>query len=90
MTKVKTNSDGHDSKIKWLPKNNTPSHDVKVLVMATNINYKFGHPQLMAGHFIYKYYDTILNTFKLTGVNDNVWEVILWCEAPNTPKCVDS
>ena len=85
MTKVKTDREDHKSAIKWLPKNNTPKHDVKVLVLAKNSSYKFGHPQLLAGHFVYKYYDTVLNTFKLTGVSDSAWEVVMWCEAPNTP-----
>ena len=85
MTRVNTSSDNHQSDIKWLPKKNTPERDVSVLVLAKNKGYKFGHPQLLAGHFIYKYYDTVLNTFKLTGVNDMEWEVIEWCEAPKTP-----
>lgn len=55
-----------------------PHENSKVLVMAVNKNYQFGHPQLLAGHFIKVYYDTPINDFKLTGIDDKSWVVISW------------
>jgi len=73
--------------LEWFDIETPPDGQSKVLVMATNPNYQFNHPQLLAGHYIDKYYETPINEFKLTGINNMGWTVVKWAYAPKTPKC---
>jgi len=65
--------------MKWIKvEDRLPEKDTKVLTKATRKNYQFGHPQLLAGHFVIKYYDTPINEFKLTGLTG--WTVVEWMD----------
>lgn len=72
--------------VEWLDVKEPPEGQAKVLIMASNRNYQFGHPQLFAGFYIDKYYDTPINEFRITGVDRNVWTPLKWAYAPKTPK----
>lgn len=55
-----------------------PKKDCRVLVFATNKQYQFGQPQLIAGYFTCKYYDTPINRFTLLGAKSEQWKVLEW------------
>jgi len=55
-----------------------PQESMPVLVKATKKGYNFGHPEVLAGHFVKNYYDTPINEFMLTDVRG--WKVLEWKE----------
>lgn len=71
--------------LEWFPVDNPPPCQCRVLIMASSPAYNFGHPQLLTGYYVDKYYDTPLNEFRITGVNDSDWVPIKWAYAPTSP-----
>lgn len=71
--------------IEWFDVATPPSGCTPVLVMASNPLYQFGHPQMLTGTYIDKYYDTPINEFRLTATEErDRWHVIKWAYAPST------
>jgi len=72
--------------VQWIPcKERLPKHHMRVAVLATNPNYQFGYHQVLAGWFIERYYDTVINEFRLTDASLG-WRVTHWMELPNNPE----
>ena len=64
-----------DLSFKWISVKDMPDHDKKVLMLGFNKSYQFGHPQLLAGHFVKKYYDVILDDFRVTSEQAGFWTI---------------
>ena len=64
------------------PASQIPEHDCRIIVMAVNKSYNFGNPQMMTGYFQHKYYDTVINAFRVAN-GGTTWEVTHWAYAPD-------
>jgi hypothetical protein len=71
--------------IEWHSVDDRPEGQCSVLIMAARDNYQFGYPQLFAGWFVEKYYDTVINEFRITDQPLGKWTPIMWAYAPKTP-----
>ena len=78
------NQSGIYYSLDWHDINKPPPGQCSVLIMASCENYQFNHPQLFAGFYIDKYYDTPINEFRITGVGKE-WTPVKWAYAPKTP-----
>lgn len=76
--------------IEWFDVKEPPTTQLEVLILATNEAYQFNYPQLFAGHYLDKYYDTPINEFRITGVDNKVWKPVKWAYAPKTPNIMNN
>ncbi len=60
-----------------------PEHDSRVLMVGTKPSYNFGCPQILAGWFIARYYETMINEFR--PVDSTGWTITHWQPAPKLP-----
>lgn len=72
--------------MKWISVDELPEGDMKVLMKGVNSGYKFGYPQLLAGFFIKRYYDTVLDEFRVTGHQGDFWKITHYMDANFLPE----
>lgn len=71
--------------LKWLvfnPVSQLPEKDGRIIVMAENKSYQFGSSQMMTGYYQHKYYDTVIDAFRVTD-GGTAWTVTHWAYAPD-------